>query len=385
MRVLYLDCSCGISGDMAAAALLSLSRISKQQLSDMVSSLNLNCTGRLDDSSRNGIAVKEFLTSSPEQGHTHRTLQEVAEIINKSRMPEGAKNYAISMFSILANAEAAVHQKPPEEVAFHEVGNDSSVVDLCAAALALETLRVDRVIASPLKDGSGQIHCAHGLIPVPVPATMEICRQNSIPLESTAIEGEMVTPTGAAVIAAAADEFSTEVSGTILQIGYGAGQREFPNAGVLRAVLCETREDSLHDQIVLLETNIDDCSSEVLGFVMERLLSAGARDVWYTPIFMKKNRPAYSLSVLCKPDKEQELEEIIFSQTSTIGLRRSLLDRVIMKREPVELKTPYGVVQGKRCTFGSITKLAPEYDSVRELAEQTGASILDIYKSFPQN
>lgn len=384
MRTLYLDCGCGISGDMAAASLLSLGGIESITVQDMVRSLKLNCTAEIKDVTRNGIAAKEFCTSSQKAGHTHRNLLEVNTIIDGANMPDRAKQYAHSMFNILGRAEAAVHQKPLEAVAFHEVGSDSSIVDLCTAALALDALRVDRVIASPLKDGSGEIECAHGRIPVPVPATLEVCRQNSVPLEVTDIEGEMVTPTGAAFIAAAVDDFSRKISGTISKIGYGAGQRKFPNAGVLRAVLCETGEDDFHDQILLLETNIDDCASEVLAYAMDKLLNAGARDVWFTPIYMKKNRPAYMLSVLCKPEKEGALEEIIFSETSSIGIRRSFLDRVIMDRKEVDVKTPYGTVKGKQCTFGSITKLTPEYDSAKALAEKSGVSILDIYRSFPQ-
>lgn len=384
MKTLYLDCRCGISGDMAAAALLSLGAVEPAALEDMVRSLNLECTAELTNSVRGGIAVKEFRTSSPQKEHSHRTPAEVQRIIENAQMSPGAKQLAKAMFEALARAEAAVHQVPLESVRFHEVGSDSSIVDLCAAALALDALQVDSVTASPLTDGSGQIRCDHGLIPVPVPATLELCRQNSVPLKVTDIDGEMVTPTGAAFIAAAADEFSQTVSGTVRKIGYGAGQREFPNAGVLRAILLETREDPLHDRILLLETNIDDCSSEVLGHALDRLMEAGARDVWFTPIYMKKNRPAYALSVLCKPDAETALEEIIFSETSSIGLRRSHLDRVIMDREPVDVDTPYGKVRGKRCSFGSITKLTPEYDSVKALAEQNHVSVLEIYRSFPQ-
>lgn len=384
MKTLYLDCGCGISGDMAAAGLLSLGAVDSRTVSTMIDSLGLGCTAEVKDVTRNGIAAKEFCTFSQQTGHIHRTLPEVKAIIDGTDMPGQAKQYARSMFTILAKAEAAVHQKPLETVTFHEVGSDSSIVDLCTAALALDALRVDRVTASPLKDGSGEIECAHGTIPVPVPATLEICRQNAVPLEVTGIQGEMVTPTGAAFAAAAVDDFSRKISGTVTKIGYGAGQRKFPNAGVLRAVLCETREDPLHDQIILLETNIDDCIPEVLSYAMDKLLDAGARDVWFTPIYMKKNRPAYMLSVLCKPDKESAMEELIFSGTSSIGVRRSVLDRVIMDRKEVDVKTPYGTVKGKQCTFGSITKLAPEYDSVKALAEKNGISILDIYRSFPQ-
>lgn len=392
MRTLYLDCSCGISGDMAAAALLSLGAVEEPELNHMVASLGLNCTAALQDTSRNGIAAKEFLTSSEVEKsttgqaacHPHRSLAEVCDIIDRSALTPGAKEYARKIFTILANAESAVHKIPLDEVHFHEVGSDSSVVDLCAAAMALDSLRVQKVCVSPLKDGSGEIRCAHGVIPVPVPATLEICRQNQVPLDVTEINGEMVTPTGAAFVAASADEYSKNVSGTIAQVGYGAGQREFPNAGVVRAVVAENAEDEHHDHILLLETNIDDCIPEVLAYAMEKLMDAGARDVWFTPIYMKKNRPAYLLSVLCKPEREQAMEEIIFSETSSIGLRRSEMDRVIMEREEVQVETPYGVVQGKKCTFGSITKLAPEYDSVKALAEQTGVSVLDIYRSFPK-
>lgn len=396
MKTLYLDCSCGISGDMAAAALLSLGAVEEQDLKDMTASLHVDCTAVLQDASRNGIAAKEFLTctdaidqnasqtAAQTARHSLRSLSEICDKIDHSILTPGAKEYAKKMFEILAGAESAVHKIPKDEVHFHEVGSDSSVVDLCAAAMALDRLRVGKVCVSPLKDGSGEIRCAHGVIPVPVPATLEVCRQNQVPLEITDIDGEMVTPTGAAFVAAVADEFTRKVSGTIAQVGYGAGQREFPNAGVVRAILTESAEDEHHDSVLLLETNIDDCVPEVLGYAMEKLMEAGARDVWFTPIYMKKNRPAYLLSVLCKPEREQAMEEIIFSETSSIGLRRSELDRVIMEREEVQVETPYGVVQGKKCTFGSITKLAPEYDSVKALAEQTGVSVLDIYRSFPK-
>ncbi len=289
---------------------------------------------------------------------------------------------AKKMFAIVAEAEAKSHGIPVDEVHFHEVGAIDSIVDIVSVAVLMDDLQVDKVIVSPLAEGHGYVRCQHGVIPVPVPATANIASSYGISMKVTDNEGEMVTPTGAAIAAAYHCKEALPKEYRICKIGVGAGNKEFKNANILRAMLVEKAEEEERDQddsMWILETNIDDCSGEALGFAMEQLLDGGAADVWYMPAFMKKNRPAYVLHVVCRKEMISALEDIIFSCTTTIGIRRYAVQRTILERKKGTVETEYGEARVKICFHKGCTACYPEYESVREICQKGNMSYQDAY------
>lgn len=262
-------------------------------------------------------AHTEHAHGHAEHSHAHRTWRDIEAMLDEAGLEPGVLERAKKMFCIVAEAEGKVHGRPAEEVHFHEVGAIDSIVDIVGVAACLEELSVDRVLVSNIFEGRGHVKCQHGILPVPVPAVLEIAAAHGLSLKQTEQSGEMVTPTGAAV--AALSEGKRPESFRVKAVGLGAGKKEFPRANVLRAMLIEEEEAG---DFWMMESNIDDCTGETLGYAMDCLLAAGAEDVFFTPIFMKKNRPAYRLSVLCEEKKISELEEILFRETTTIGVRR---------------------------------------------------------------
>ena len=271
-----------------------------------------------------------------------------------------------------------------EEVHFPEVGAVDSIVDIAAVAVCLDDLGIEEVIVPVLNEGSGYIRCQHGMIPVPVPAVAAIVQEYGLTLHMTGIEGELVTPTGAAIAAAVRTSSRLPEQFIIQKIGIGAGKRQYERPSLLRAMLIEPQgQEEDYDQedcIYKLETNIDDCTGEALGYVMQRLLDAGARDVHYIPVFMKKNRPAYQLNVICMREDVEKLEEIIFKETTTIGIRRQRMERSVLKRELKEVETSLGTARVKVCSLPSGNRIYPEYDSVVQLSEKNRLSWQDVYR-----
>ena len=322
--------------------------------------------------------------------HEHRGLSEVFEIIEKAGISDRAKATATHIFQVLAEAEAKAHGIPSGQVHFHEVGAVDSIVDIVAVAVCLDELDITEVIVPCVCEGRGTVRCQHGILPIPVPAVVNIMEKYKLPVRMTEIEGELVTPTGAAIVAAIQTSSVLPKQFTVRKIGVGAGKRNYERPSLLRAMLIEsekteksyTGEES--DIIYKLETNIDDCSGELLGYVMDKLMNAGARDVHYIPVFMKKNRPAYELVVICDENKIEELEQIIFQETTTIGIRRIAMERTILKRETISVKLAFGELDVKKCTMSDgQTKYYPEYESAVRLAKQSGrplGQILDELK-----
>ena len=385
MKTLYLECFSGISGDMAVGALLDLGA-NLERLLDTINSMNLGCvlhTGRIE---KNGISAFSFDVELPSNSHKHENhsigINDIYTIIDNSQLSVKAKSLSKKMFGVVAQAEAVVHNKPIEEVHFHEVGSADSIIDVCATAFCLDDLNIDKVICSPISDGTGYIKCSHGEIPVPVPATVEIARANKIPINITDNNGEMVTPTGAAIVAAIADEFKTPSNIIFEKIGIGAGKKDFKHPNVLRAYIIQEQEESTKDKIIVIETAIDDSTPEELSFCLERLFEAGVKDAFYSPIYMKKNRPAWQLTVMCEPKTEQDAISIIFKQTTAVGVRKQELDRVIMNREKTTVTTKHGEVDANIFTFGDIKKTCLEYKSVKKLAKEKECSIVDIYRNY---
>ncbi len=329
--------------------------------------------------------------------HEHRGLSEILDIIARAGITKRAKEMAVKIFNVLADAEAKAHGVPREEVHFHEVGAVDSIVDIVAAAVCLDNLDITEVIVPFLCEGKGTVRCQHGILPVPVPAVTNIIEAHSIPVKITEVSGELVTPTGAAIVAAAATSFRLPEKFIIRKTGMGAGKRNYERPSLLRAMLIEAADetdkgvdeagdgskDKNKDAIYRLETNIDDCTGELLGYVMERLLKAGARDVHFIPVYMKKNRPAFELTVICDEEKIKELERIIFLETTTIGIRRVKMERSILPRESVTVSLKEGEMKAKKCVLpdGEV-RYYPEYESAAQLAGKSGLPLWQVLSSF---
>ncbi len=313
--------------------------------------------------------------------HEHRNLSDINSIIDQSSISNRAKELAKHIFLIIAEAEAKAHAKPLDEVHFHEVGAIDSIVDIVAAAICLDNLNITEVIVSELYEGTGQIMCQHGLLPIPVPAVVNIASAHQLPLHITDVKGELVTPTGAAIVAAIKTRDALPKDFRIQKIGLGAGKRNYSGAsGILRAMLIETAPMSVSaDKTWVLEANIDDCTGEALAFAMELLFQKGARDVYYTPIFMKKNRPAYLVGVICSEELIPAMEHILFTHTTTIGIRRHEVERTVLPREVKTIMTPYGEAKVKVCHYGERTFHYPEYDSVKALSLSSGQDYMSVY------
>lgn len=420
-KTLYLECYSGISGDMTVAALLDLgadrevlkeslkslpvggfrteiTRVKKSGLDACDFSVILeqdnhdhdmeylhgsekSYTGHHEHSHEVNHEHHHGHTHSHEYPHEHRGMKEITEIIQKSEMTVRAKKMAMRVFDILARAESKAHGVPVEEVHFHEVGAVDSIVDIAAIAICMDNLDISNVIVPVLYEGTGFIRCQHGQIPVPVPAVTHIAETHKLKLKITDIQGELVTPTGAAVVAAFRTSDRLPEDFTILKTGIGAGKRQYRCPGILRAMLIrETTDLQIKDIIWKLETDMDDCGGEIMGHVMNLLMANGAREVHYTPIYTKKNRPAYTLTVICKESEREKLENLIFSETTTIGIRRVEMERTILQREIQKKDTPVGTAIVKACTLpdGNI-RYYPEYENVAELAERNQLSFRETY------
>ncbi len=408
-KTLYLECYSGISGDMTVAALLDLgadrevlkeslkslpvggfrteiTRVKKSGLDACDFSVILEQDNHdhdmeyLHGSEKSYTGHHEY-THSHEYPHEHRGMKEITEIIQKSEMTVRAKKMAMRVFGILAQAESKAHGVPVEEVHFHEVGAVDSIVDIAAIAICMDNLDISNVIVPVLYEGTGFIRCQHGQIPVPVPAVTHIAETHKLKLKITDIQGELVTPTGAAVVAAFRTSDRLPEDFTMLKTGIGAGKRQYRCPGILRAMLIrETTDLQIKDIIWKLETDMDDCGGEMMGHVMNLLMANGAREVHYTPIYTKKNRPAYTLTVICKESEREKLENLIFSETTTIGIRRVEMERTILQREIQKKDTPVGTAIVKACTLpdGNI-RYYPEYENVAELAERNQLSFRETY------
>ena len=320
--------------------------------------------------------------------HEHRNLAMINDIIDSSAITDAAKTIAKKIFHVVAVAEAKAHGKPIEEVHFHEVGAIDSIVDIVAVAICLDNLQIKDVIVSELCEGTGFIQCQHGTLPIPVPAVVNIASEHQLPLHITSVKGEMVTPTGAAIAAAIRTKEELPKNMRILRIGLGAGKRNYEGAsGLLRAMLIEDTGLSQSnpsvvnktDKVWVLEANMDDCSGEALAYTMELLLQNGAKDAYYTPIFMKKNRPAYLLGVICGEEQIPRMEQIIFTNTTTIGIRRHEAARTILDREIITVTTAYGEAKVKVCTYEGRKFYYPEFESIKKLCESAKLDYQTLY------
>lgn len=310
--------------------------------------------------------------------HHHTGLQEITDVLDKAKLTDGARALALRIFGILAEAESKAHNKPVSEVHFHEVGAVDSIVDIMSAAVCLDSLKekynITDVAISELYEGHGSVRCQHGILPVPVPATANIMETYGLPVHFMEQQGEFVTPTGAAIAAAFRTTEQLPVKFKVVASGIGAGKRNYEKASLLRAMIVEGMTEQ-RDVIYKLESNIDDCPGEVFGYVMDKLFEAGARDVYYTPIYMKKNRPAYQLNVICGEADITKLEQIIFRETTTIGIRRAEMERTVLRREKQMNNTSLGMLEVKVCG----DRIYPEYEALAAVCRERGIPYLEAY------
>jgi len=375
--ILYADCPSGISGDMFLAACLDLG-LPLEHLTSELAGLDLSGY-RLEAWTELKMGLKAHrLLVSVEEEHHHRAYRDIKAMITGSRLAGEVKSRALSIFDRLARVEASIHGVDLDEVHFHEVGAVDSIVDIVGAGIALEYFQVSRFMASPLPLGSGSINTAHGLLPLPAPATLALLE--GIPVYGTGIKAELVTPTGAAILVTQAQEFGSLPAMTVTRTGYGAGTRDLPDrANVMRLFLGASRESLSLEKLLVCETNIDDMNPEYVPFVMDRLFRSGALDVWLTPIQMKKGRPGFTLSILTRPDQRDSLLEIVFAETTTLGIRMFEVNRAALPREGRTVETPLGEVKVKAVLRNGREELIPEYEDCRRLAEETGRPLKEIY------
>lgn len=418
-RSIYFECYNGVSGDMTVAALLDMGADEKE-LTRQLATLPLDGfaveisrvkKSGLDCCDFNVVLEKEYHNHDHDivylyghkeskaehehshsihshshhdhghhAGHIHRTLGDVTEIITQSGISDGAKKIASDIFRVLAEAEAKAHGASIEEVHFHEVGAVDSIVDIAAAAICLDNLGISQVIVPELYEGRGTVRCAHGILPIPVPAVMHITASHGIAMHTTNTEAELVTPTGAAIVAAVRTSDKLPEKYTILATGMGAGKRDYGRTSVLRTMIIEECGAPLKDYIYKLESNIDDCTGEAMGYVMEKLFAAGARDVNYMPLFMKKNRPAYQINIICREEDIPAMEEILFKETTTIGVRRIMAERTVLKREIRKMDTTLGEAQVKVCDVYGEMRVYPEYESVAAIAAEKKLAYRDVWE-----
>lgn len=391
MRALYLDCFSGISGDMTVAALLDLG-VDELLFRNEIEKLGLSgYTMKISKKSKSGILGTDFDVILEHEGHTHhhegghhhhhheRNLFDITKMIDESSLHTAVKEMSKNIFNEIAKAEANVHGKPLEEVHFHEVGAIDSIIDIVGASICIHLLGVDIVYSSPLHDGQGFITCAHGDMPVPVPAVMEMLRNSSIPLIIENVNTELITPTGMGIIKTVAKSFGPMPVMDIEGIGYGMGKRETGRFNALRAVIGNITNKLTMDRITVLETNIDNLSPEIMGYTVDKLFEEGALDVYQIPIFMKKNRLGTMLGVICNEENERTLTEVILSETSSIGVRRNVASRYILEREQFVVDTAIGKARVKVSGKGSTKKVAPEYEDCKKIAVDQKMPLREVY------
>ena len=433
-RKLYLECYSGISGDMTVAALTDLG-VEEAYLRQELAKLHLDGYEiKISRTKKNQITAADFDVILKEDGemhghshdhshpgeghehshsHSHNSYKEISELISQSELNSRVKEMSLKIFHVIAEAEAKVHGMPVDQVHFHEVGAVDSIVDITAAAICLDKLGFDSILTSELWEGKGTTWCQHGRIPVPAPAVLEMMADHRIPVKFTPVEGEMITPTGAGIAAALTAERKLPERFVVEKVGVGAGKKDFPHANILRAMILNTDTDAVSEKkekaagstenrkngadnavktnqgiaagslntVTVLETNVDDCSGEQLGYAMECLLREGALDTSCIPVYMKKNRPAYMLQVICRPKDEEKMETVIFRETTNIGLRKYREERSILPREIITVTLPDGQeVRVKKCSHHGQEFFYPEYEDMKVACRTADRSFPEVCK-----
>ncbi len=383
MRALYLDCPSGVSGDMVLGAMIDAG-VDLNAIQAGIDSLGLpSCRLETEEAKRCGFrATKLHVRHEPE--HAHRHLHHITEMIDGSQLSDAQKSLAKRIFTKLGEAEARVHGTTIRKVHFHEVGAVDSIADIVGAAIAFDLIGVEKVFCSHVPTGSGFIEIAHGRCSVPAPATAELLK--GIPIADSKVAAELTTPTGAAIVATVMEQFRPLPPMTIEKIGYGAGDRDFPEQGnVLRLFVGELTNEAEHDRIATIETNLDDVPAETIGHCFDLLFEAGALDVFSTSIQMKKNRPGTKLTVLCPIAAVSAIEEILFRETSTLGVRKWEADRRILRRKKMKVQTEWGEIRGKSIFLpdGEV-RFSPEYEDCAKISRAKKMPLRKIMEAASQ-
>ncbi len=387
MKTLYIDCNMGAAGDMLMSALAEL-HSDFQGFIARLNGLNIpDVTVKAEKSVKCGISgthIRVFVGEAEEseaihhghqhEHHHHSGMKDIENIINGLNISENVRNNALSVYRLIAEAESHAHGCDVDEIHFHEVGTMDAVADIVGVCMLIDELAPERIIASPICVGSGYVHCAHGILPVPAPATAHILR--GVPIYSGEIRAELCTPTGAALLRHFADEFAPMPVMRVSKIGYGMGTKDFETANCLRAMLGDA--EAKPEAIALLCCNIDDMTGEQTGFAVGKLLEAGALDVFTAPIYMKKNRPGVMLTCICREREKDRFVKLIFKHTSTIGLREHIAGRYALSRKEITVHTDYGDVRAKQSEGYGVCRVKAEYDDLAELADKNGISLSDI-------
>lgn len=400
MKVIYLDCSMGAAGDMLMAALYELLD-DKQTFLDTMRSLGLpgieisaepavkcGITGThmkvLVHGSEELDALHDHLHehahehSHDHEHHHHTDLHEIEHLLSHLDLPQTVRDDALAVYRRIAEAESKVHGRPVDQIHFHEVGTLDALADVVGVCLLMHLLAPEKVYASSVHVGCGQVKCAHGILPVPAPATTLLL--SGVPIYGGAIQGELCTPTGAALLTHFVTKFGELPAMRLLKSGYGMGTKDFPAANCVRAMLGE--QDAPTEEILELSCNLDDCTGEAIGFAMERLLDAGALDVYWTSVGMKKNRPGILLTCMCRPLDREKMVELLFRHTTTLGVRESAFRRYTLSRESKTIQTPDGDIRVKVSTGYGVTREKPEFEDLAKIARKTGKSFSELQKSI---
>jgi uncharacterized protein (TIGR00299 family) protein len=374
MKTLYFDCFAGASGDMILGAMVAAGvdpNFLREQLSLLpVTGFSID----FETVNRAGLSAMYARVETAHE-HSHRSLTDIKQIIEGSDLSSAVKQRAVQIFTRLAEAEARVHNEPVDHVHFHEVGALDAIVDVVAAAICFDALKIERFVCSPLHVGSGMVKMAHGHFPIPPPAVAELLK--GVPFYSTEIKGELLTPTGAAIITTVCSEYGPIPEMKTDATGYGAGTREYPDfPNVLRVLLGETEGTATDERLWMLETNLDDASPQIIGHVMDRVFELGALDCFFTPVQMKKNRPGVLLSVLCGRDEKEALMKLLFTETTTLGVRSYEVARRALQRGVVTVETQYGPIDVKVAHLdGRVVNEMPEFEQCRETAARAGVPL----------
>ncbi|MEW5795160.1 MAG: nickel pincer cofactor biosynthesis protein LarC [Candidatus Zixiibacteriota bacterium] len=378
MKLLYFDCFSGISGDMILGALidsgLPLDRLQHELAKLPVTGFSVSA----EKAVKNGITGTKVTVHTDDQ-KAHRHLKQIMGIIEASSLSNSVKQTSIRVFETLAGAEAKIHDTTADKIHFHEVGALDAIVDIVGAIAAMELLGIDQVWSSAVHVGTGFVDCQHGRLPLPAPATVEILK--GTPVYSTGLDAELVTPTGAAILKTMSAGFGPFPPMTLESVGYGAGSRDLPIPNLLRVLIGTSADDYEMDQVDLIEANIDNMPPEQFEYVVDKLMSSGALDAYLTPIIMKKSRPAITLSVIARPQDAPRLLDVVFAETTTLGVRLQKLERRKLKREVRTVVTKYGDVRVKLSWLsGRIRDITPEYDDCRRLAEEKSVPLREVFR-----
>ncbi len=394
MKTLYLECNMGAAGDMLTAALLELHPCPRAFVNQLNSLGIPGVHFQPEKTVKCGITGTHMTVTvhgeeeescdhhhdhhhDHSHTHSHHGLQDIAHVVSHLAIPPKVRRDVLAVYNLIAEAESHAHGVPVEQIHFHEVGNLDAVADVTAVCLLIYELAPEKIVASPIHVGSGQVRCAHGILPVPAPATAHILK--GVPTYGGEIRGELCTPTGAALLKHFAAQFGAQPVMKVEKIGYGCGKKDFPQANCVRAMLGQTADS--RDAVAELKCNLDDMTPEELGFAMEELLNAGALDVFTTPIGMKKNRPGVLLTCLCREDQKEEMVRLLFRHTTTLGIRETVCSRYILNRTMETAQTAYGPVRVKKVTGWGAEREKPEYEDLAKIAREQNLSLREAARA----